>query len=187
MAKECLGLQFLSALTKKTHSELKRDLINRAGTFQTAIINEHKTIKNSGDINSLFNELSKKTKNKESKIEQQLLDNNWTTLPSWVEEIVDQRKIYKSPFIKRNWELFYDKRTNRLVIPWTDEYYQLRALTKKQENESGKYLFPPEVEKPIFGLNNIDTNFKYLFLLEGVFDAIFVKNRFSCWFIKIIK
>lgn len=167
---------------------MKKDLIQRADTFHSAIVNNTQTNKNTQhDINSLFDDLNKKVKNKESKIEQQLLDNNWTTLPSWVEQIVNQRKIYSSPFISRKWELFYDKRTNRLVIPWTDEYYQLRALTKKQENESGKYLFPPEIEKPIFGLNMIDTSFKYLFLLEGVFDAIFVKNRISCWFFKIIE
>ena len=72
--------------------------------------------------------------------------------------------------------MYYDKVKNRLVIPWTKEYYQERALTKQQEKEEGKYLFPPNVDKPIYGLDTIDTNFKYLFLLEGVFDAIWVKN-----------
>lgn len=71
-------------------------------------------------------------------------------MPDWVKAEVDKRKIFKSPYIQRNWNLYYDKITNRLVIPWTDDYYQLRALTKKQEEESGKYMFPPEVEKPIF-------------------------------------
>ena len=136
-------------------------------------------------ISDLFNDLSIKKQSKESKIQQQLLDNNWTELPEWVEEKVTQRKIYKSPYIKSTWQLYYDKRTNRIVIPWTDEYYQLRALTKKQEKESGKYLFPPEVEKPIFGLDMIDTNFKYLFLLEGVFDAIFVKNGLAVGSLKL--
>lgn len=62
----------------------------------------------------------------------------WEIPPSWVKEIIDNRKIYKSPFIKSNWEILYDKTINRLVIPWTDEYYQLRAITKKQEEENRK-------------------------------------------------
>lgn len=181
------GLQFLSALTKKSQYELKTELIKRAGNFQT-IINKPdvKIPAETKTIDDLFNDLSIKKQNKETFIEKQLLDNNWSILPQWVQEEVDKRKIYKSPYIKRNWELFYDKRTNRLVIPWTDEYYQLRALTKKQENESGKYLFPPEIEKPIFGLDMLNPDFKYIFLLEGVFDAIFVRNRLCCRFIKII-
>jgi hypothetical protein len=181
------GLQFLSALTKKSQYELKTELIKRAGNFQT-IINKPdvKTPAETKTLDDLFNDLSIKKQNKETFIEKQLLDNNWSILPQWVQDEVDKRKIYKSPYIKRNWELFFDNRTKRLVIPWTDEYYQLRALTKKQENESGKYLFPPEIEKPIFGLDLIDPSFKYIFLLEGVFDAIFVRNRMCSWFIKII-
>lgn len=181
------GLQFLSALTKKSQYELKTELIKRAGNFQT-IINKPdvKTPAETKTIDDLFNDLSIKKQNKETFIEKQLLDNNWSILPQWVQDEVDKRKIYKSPYIKRNWELFFDNRTKRLVIPWTDEYYQLRALTKKQENESGKYLFPPEIEKPIFGLDMLNPDFKYIFLLEGVFDAIFVRNRMCSWFIKII-
>lgn len=185
------GLQFLSALTKKSQSAIKSELIKRAGSLHsTLIIDDNKPVSKTQSENSmadLFNELSIKKQEKETFINKQLLDNNWTTLPEWVQTEVEKRKIYKSPYIKRNWELFYDKRTNRLVIPWTDEYYQLRALTKKQEKESGKYLFPPEIEKPIFGLDLIDPSFKYIFLLEGVFDAIFVRNRMCSWFFKIIE
>ena len=175
------GLQFLSLLTNRPQHEIKAELIKRAGTFSSVVKSE---ISNNS-ITDLFGDLKTKKQQSESIIQQKLLDNNWTTLPDWVKQEVDKRKIYKSPYIKSNWELFYDKRTNRLVIPWTDDYYQLRALTKKQENESGKYLFPPEVEKPIFGLDLIDTSFKYLFLLEGVFDAIFVKNGLAVGSLKL--
>lgn len=166
------GLQFLSLLTHKSQYELKTELIQKAGTFQNALNHSSQNQIKS----NIFDDLSEKKKHKESLIEQQLLDNNWIDLPSWVQKEIDKRKIYKSPFINRNWKLFYDKKKNRIVIPWTEEYYQLRALTKEQEEQQGKYLFPPDIDKPIFGLNNIDTNFKYLFLLQGVFDAIWVKN-----------
>lgn len=175
------GLQFLSLLTKRPQYEIKAELIKRAGTFSNLLKNKAEE----QNINNLFNDLNTRKKEKENLIKTQLLDNNWIDLPKWVELEVNKRKIYKSPFIKHNWKLYYDKKTNRLVIPWTKDYYQLRALTKKQEEENGKYLFPPEIEKPIFGLENIDTNFKYLFLLEGVFDSIFVKNGLAVGSLKL--
>jgi hypothetical protein len=175
------GLQFLSAVTGKTYTELKSELIKRAGTFNNITVKEQpqqklNTKTQTQDINSLFDDLSEKKTVSLENINKRLEENKWTFLPDWVEAEVNKRKIYSSPFIPKNWELYYDKITDRLVIPWTDEYYQLRALTKQQEYESGKYLFPPEIKKPIFGLNMIDPEFKYIFLLEGVFDAIFVKN-----------
>lgn len=176
------GLQFLSLLTKRPQYEIKAELIKRAGTFQNIIKNNNPEEHN---INNLFNDLNEKKKEKENLIKKELLDNNWIDLPKWVEIEINRRKIYKSPYIKKDWKLYYDKKTNRLVIPWTNNYYQLRALTKKQEKESGKYLFPPEIEKPIFGLENIDPTFKYLFLLEGVFDSIFVKNGLAVGSLKL--
>jgi len=182
------GLQFLSLLTKRPQHEIKKELIQRAGTFNSVIKTNNNTVEKveENTLNDLFDDLKEKKEQKQSLLNQYLLDNKWTELPEWVQKEVNKRKIFKSPYIKRDWNLYYDKITNRLVIPWTDNYYQLRALTKKQEEESGKYMFPPDVEKPIFGLNNIDPSFKYLFLLEGVFDAIFVRNRFGSWIFKII-
>jgi DNA primase len=178
------GLQFLSLLTKRSYSEIKRELLQRAGTFSAALKTNNTVENKNNSLNDLFNELHDKKEKKETLINQKLLDNKWIELPDWVKTEVNKRKIFKSPYISRDWNLYYDKITDRLVIPWTDDYYQLRALTKQQEEESGKYMFPPEIEKPIFGLNNIDTSFKYLFLLEGVFDAIFVKNGLA---VRIIK
>jgi DNA primase len=180
------GLQFLSALTGKTHAELKKELIKRANTFTPRLkpteesqdksveVYRKKLQKKPSTINSLFDD--EEPVSEFSELRNNLEENKWTVLPEWVQAEVDARKIFSSKLLPKDWELFYDKITDRLVIPWTDEYYQLRALTKQQEYESGKYLFPPEQTKPIFGLNNIDPNFKYIFLLEGVFDAIFVKN-----------
>ena len=162
------GLQFLSLLTGKSVTEIKTDLIKRAGTFKHALSAQPLSTVNEQDVlDNLFGTAKKK---------KALLNEDWVELPSQVQKVVDHRKIYQSPFIAKDWRLYYDKVKNRLVIPWTKEYYQERALTKQQEKEQGKYLFPPNVDKPIYGLNTIDTNFKYLFLLEGVFDAIWVKN-----------
>ena len=162
------GLQFLSLLTGKSVTEIKTELIKRAGTFRHALSAQPLSTQ-TNELEDIFGTLKEKKKST-------ILNDDWVELPSQVQKVVDQRKIYQSPFIAKDWRLYYDKKKNRLVIPWTKEYYQERALTKKQEYEEGKYLFPPNVDKPIYGLDTIDTNFKYLFLLEGVFDAIWVKN-----------
>lgn len=156
-------------------------MIKRAGTFNSVLLENSIECTPKKSINDIFADIKKQ----KSVVEQNLENNNWAILPTWLKEYVDQRKIYKSPYIKKTWELLYDKTTNRLVIPWTDEYYQERAITKQQEEEEGKYLFPPETEKPVFGLDLIDPNFKYLFLLEGVFDAIFVKNGLAVGSLKL--
>jgi DNA primase len=77
--------------------------------------------------------------------------------------------------LSKDYKFYYDKKLKRLVIPWSNEYYQERTIFKSQSKED-KYLFPSNSEKPIFGLENIDTRFKYIFLVEGVFDSIWVKN-----------
>jgi hypothetical protein len=69
---------------------------------------------------------------------------------------------------------------NRLVIPFIDKtgkivFYQSRALYKKDENVA-KYLSKMNADKTIFGLQNINPNFEYLFKFEGPIDAMFVKN-----------
>lgn len=165
------GLQFLSLLTGKSIADIKTELIKRAGTFKRSLSSTPLTSSiNPYEFDDALG-LSGHTHKKNM-----LLNDDWVELPSQVQKVVDQRKIYQSPFLAKDWRLYYDKKKNRLVIPWTKEYYQERALTKKQEYEEGKYLFPPNIDKPIYGLDTIDTNFKYLFLLEGVFDAIWVKN-----------
>lgn len=177
------GLQFLSLITKKTIAQVKADLIKRAGTFENVLSGDFSR-KETKDINNLFNDLVQKKEQKKIK-QLSLIKDTWVQPPEWVLQEINRRKLYTSPFIKDTWKLYFDTVSKRLVIPWTDNYYQLRALTQKQEKEKGKYLFPPEIEKPIFGLNNIDTNFKYLFLLEGVFDAIFVKNGLAVGSLKL--
>lgn len=164
------GLQFLSAITNKTQRELKSELIKRANNF-TDILYKQKT----SNINDLFED-SKTVKNNHI-VHTKLLDNQWCSVPEWLyNDVIKSRKLDKAPFISSDWNLYFDNQTNRLVIPWSEDYYQLRAITKEQEKNSGKYLFPPGIEKPIFGLDKIDPDFKYIFLLEGVFDSIFVKN-----------
>lgn len=66
---------------------------------------------------------------------------------------------------------------NRLIIPFLDlknkiTFYQSRSLM----NEVPKYLSKLNAEKTLYGINNIDPDFEYIFLFEGPIDAMFVKN-----------
>jgi hypothetical protein len=165
------GLKFLSLVSGKPISEIKSELIKKAGSFSNAL-EKHK-IKNISF--SLFND-----ENNDSKIEKYILDKidlgDWTDkLPKFVQSYLENRKLNKASFLSKDYKFYYDKKLKRLVIPWSNEYYQERTIFKSQSKED-KYLFPSNSEKPIFGLENIDTRFKYIFLVEGVFDSIWVKN-----------
>lgn len=93
--------------------------------------------------------------------------------------VIESRKILEAPFIPQNWKLYYDKKTNRIAIPWIRDgqmtYYQLRALGSSPQ----KYLFPPDTKKDVFGLDSFDESFPYVFYCEGVFDCIFIKNALA--------
>lgn len=67
---------------------------------------------------------------------------------------------------------------NRLCIPFYNSnseivFYQSRRII---EDGTPKYLSKLHEEKKVFGLNSIDPEFPYIFLLEGPIDAMFLKN-----------
>lgn len=67
---------------------------------------------------------------------------------------------------------------NRLCIPFRDldgkiVFYQTRKLL---QDDTPKYLSKMYEEKSVFGIDKIDVNFPYIFILEGPLDAMFIKN-----------
>jgi hypothetical protein len=67
---------------------------------------------------------------------------------------------------------------NRLCIPFYDLsgriiFYQTRKILN---DDSPKYLSKMHEEKSVYGIQNIDVSFPYIFILEGPIDAMFVKN-----------
>ena len=172
------GYKFLSLLTGQSISMIKSELIKRAGSFTNAL--------SSIPQQNLFNDLSNKKQLKLS-IKEKLLDDDWTeNLPNIVLELLNKRKILEAPYIK-NLKFYYNKKSKRLVIPWSNNYWQERALFKYQEEQEGKYLFPfdENAKKPVFGLNYADLSGKNIFLLEGVFDSIFVKGGLAVGSLKL--
>ena len=106
------------------------------------------------------------------------IPDTWIDLPDNIRTMLVYRKIYDAPFFPTgDWKMYYDTESMRIVIPWMRNrrivYWQSRAITKKQ---TPKYLFPPDGQKPVFGLDDIDDEYPYVFLHEGVFDSIFIKN-----------
>jgi len=104
-------------------------------------------------------------------------------LPISAKNYLINRRIFKAPGIPKDYKFYYykDPKLPRdfIVIPWIyngqECYYQRRVLTDKT-NSGIKYIFPKDIEKAVFGLDNIDTSFKYIICTEGVFDAIWIKN-----------
>jgi len=100
-------------------------------------------------------------------------------LPPHVTKYLKDRKIFQAPGLPKDYKFYYFSEKNReyIVIPWIyngqECYYQRRILS---DNTEFKYLFPKDLEKSVFGLDNIDTTFKYIICVEGVFDAIWIKN-----------
>ena len=164
------GLVFLSKVMAIPVQDVKRELIKRAGSMKKAmkeaqVYQKDETLKKQNFIPSA-----------EGLIKEHILDGDWTDeLPSFVEEIIEKRKLKKAPFLPKDFHFYFDKKEERLVIPWNENYYQERAITYEQEKEA-KYKFTSDIEKPVFGISELDKNISYVFLVEGVFDSIWVKN-----------
>lgn len=83
---------------------------------------------------------------------------------------------------KTFWVSLVDKvHKNRLIIPFYDVdekivHYQTRTIIEDSKSSLPKYLSKQNNEKTLFGVNNIDSNKKYIFITEGPLDACFVKN-----------
>jgi hypothetical protein len=83
----------------------------------------------------------------------------------------------EAPFAPKNWKLYLSAKHSRIIVPWIKDGniigHQLRAIYKTQ---TPKYKFEKGHEKPIFGLDMLDYAIQEAYLIEGVFDSIFVKN-----------
>lgn len=165
------GLKFLSVVSGKTIHEVKEELISKASLFQ-----RRPHSRQVEPIASLFGDECVKRASERRCVLEKVKDGEWTEeLPAFVKEYVARRRLDKATFLPPWFRFYYDKAQKRLVIPWSDDYYQERTVMRSQQRED-KYKFPPGVEKPIFGLDTIDPSFKFIFILEGVFDSVWVKN-----------
>ena len=153
------GLWIISKLSHKDINLVRRDYIDWSRRYKgerTAVEEPDKAKEETGPIK---------------------VKDCWLDLNEDAKKMLTTRKIFEAPYAPKNWQLYYNFKSKRVVIPWLEhgeiKYYQERALYKGQEP---KYLFPYGMEKYIFGIETIDDSFPYIFCLEGCFDSIFVLN-----------
>jgi hypothetical protein len=169
------ALRFLSYLENKDIDEVKKDIIslNKNNYSRKDLIQQILEEQQSSSVQSLSGFTQPKP-NTTIDIPKTWIDINQNEV---ADNYIKNRKIFEAPFLPNNWKLYYESEKNKIVIPWIRNnsivYYQYRTLYK---DDPVKYYFPEDTPKDIFGFDNIDNNFEYIFLIEGVFDTIFVKN-----------
>jgi len=167
------GLYIISLLGKIPISEVKEEYVRWKRKFMVGF-----QIGQMGQtVNPLVNPSTVQIPPPESKFE---LPNEWTDLNEVCNTLIKFRKINQAPYKPKDWKLYYNNKSKRLVLPWIVDgkikYYQERALYKNQEP---KYLFPSNIVKGIFGLDNIDKDCPYIFYTEGCLDSIWSYNTIA--------
>lgn len=167
--------EFLMELEGKTYKEVRSDLFSI-----------YKEIGFSDAIKNILNGENFTTINDNDDVQEEPKRITSFTLRSTWEDIekhetaynmIKDRCIYDAPNLPKRFQLFYDVKFNKIVIPWYRnnelKYYQYRTVGKVK---GSKYIFPKNTEKDIYGMDNIDPDFPYIFFMEGVFESIWVKN-----------
>lgn len=98
-------------------------------------------------------------------------------------EYLKRRRVLEAPFLKESIFSTYKENSEEefILIPWrvngVDAYWQVNDFL----NLHGvKYMFPKNKRKLVYGLDNIDPTYKKIFVFEGVYDSLFVKNGIAC-------
>jgi hypothetical protein len=103
------------------------------------------------------------------------IPDEWVDPPKDVEGYIHSRMLHMAPNA-HGMKLYWNCKTGRIIIPHMEYgklvYWQERNIP----GASPKYLFPKNLDKQMYGLRNISEDFEYIYILEGVFDSVFVKN-----------
>lgn len=89
------------------------------------------------------------------------------------------RMVLDAPFLKEKIFSTYQEKDAEeyILIPWKingiDAYYQINDFLGIR---GIKYMFPKSKKKLLYGLDNVDPSYKKIFVFEGVYDSVFVKN-----------
>lgn len=162
------GIQFLKALSGSDYEAIHREYVN--------------LFLKSGHDSSLSSVAWKPDANDEPSILQlkRAFDPSMKCpLSSRAKEYLESRKVLEAPFLKEQLFSTYlgKDREEYILIPWKvngiDAYYQVNDFLKLH---GMKYRFPKGKKKLLYGLDNVDPNYKKIFVFEGVYDSMFVKN-----------
>lgn len=160
------GINFLKAISGSSYEDIRKEytkLFLKSGLSSN--LSSHFEVPN--EEPSIFDMKS-------------IIDPTWkNTLSKDAEDYLKSRKVLDAPFLQDQLWTTYSKDKSReyILIPWSvngaEAYYQLNDF---KHYTSMKYIFPKDLKKLLFGFDNIDMSFPYIFLFEGVFDSVFVKN-----------
>lgn len=162
------GFHFIAKISGRPYSEVQSEFLlsirELTTTTSAPIINETPDYSKLTPISASV----KKTNN---------IPSSWLTPEDDVLQLIEDRQLYSAPFLQKNFKLYYDENTNKLVIPWTREGNFQCAQYRRLDNSPGpKYTFEKDAPKDVMQLDLVDESLDFVFLLEGVFDAIFVRN-----------
>ena len=171
------GLFIIAKFENKDISEVKRDFLDSLNKALKA--NKNNTY--SSVISEILNEPKPDASTTERDAKLAKAMSHWTDLPRSVEYNVRfERKLYEAPFWPKNYKLRFDTEKCRLVIPWYREqklrFFQNRAIRKDQNPKYDSSHESTGLIKDVFNFDLLDENIKEAYLLEGAFDAVWVKN-----------
>lgn len=108
------------------------------------------------------------------------LDPEWKhSLTPLAKEYLEKRMVLDAPFLAEPLYSTFNQETKNeyILIPWkingVDAYWQINDFLK---HGSMKYIFPRDKKKLVYGIDNVDPSYKKIFIFEGVYDSVFVKN-----------
>lgn len=163
------GIQFLKAISGHDYEQLHQEYVKlflRAGLDSSLSASIWKPSQD--DEPSVFN------------LKQALDPSLKKPLSQNARDYLSRRLVLQAPFLKEPLFSLYSKDGSKeyILIPWKvngiDAYYQVNDFMKYRP--SMKYIFPKDKKKLLYGLDNIDPSYKKIFVFEGVYDSLFVKN-----------
>ena len=158
------GMKFLSMVENKTYAEVTSDFMSSMGIVGS-VAHDNTDIRE-------FKEVVPVIQLSES------IPSNWGPIPDDLNrDIIIRRKLKSAPFYPQDMQLYYDKLSKRIMIPWVrsgvTRIYQGMATDPSQ---TPKYLFDSNMDKDIFNYDMVDPYLGYIFALEGCWDTIWVNN-----------
>lgn len=169
----CSAIYLLSKIASTDYDNIKREYIKQKFNY------------NSLSLTSLSSNTLSSNESILDQYNKSIIPENWKNpLSDRAYEYLNNRLVLDSPFLDgTRFYSCYDKKENEyILIPWVingiEAYYQINDYLKHNSDDK-KYIFPYNSDKLLFGLDNIDTSFKYIICFEGVYDSLFVKNGIS--------
>lgn len=160
------GLKFLEYISGSDYEQIKRDYLRIKLNGRNINYSTINTKSQSGNILNF----------------KSIVDVNWKKeLTDTAKDYLRKRGVLDAPFLQEQLYSYIAKNEKEYIfIPWilngVEAYYQVNDFLK---HGSIKYLFPKDKQKLLYGLDNIDISFPYIFLVEGVYDSLFIKNAIA--------